>query len=90
MMNAILIDPADSVATVLTHVEAGEIVEYVSGEETLRVEAGMPIPQYHKIAVRDMAIGERVIKYGETIGLATKPIQTGDHVHTQNLSSDGR
>lgn len=90
MINAILIDPADSVATVLTHVEAGEIVEYVSREETLRVEAGMPIPQYHKIAVRPVAQGENVVKYGEIIGKARRPIRPGDHVHTDNLSSDGR
>ena len=90
MINAILIDPADSVATVLTEAAAGTEVMFVRGAETVRVTARQLIPQYHKIAVRDMAIGERVIKYGETIGLTTKPIQTGDHVHTQNLSSDGR
>jgi altronate dehydratase small subunit len=90
MINAILIDPADSVATVLTEVSAGTEVAFVCEEETVRVTALQNIPRYHKIAVRDMAHGERVIKYGESIGLATKPIRTGEHVHTQNLSSDGR
>ena len=90
MMNAILIDPADSVATVLTETAAGTEIEFVRAAETVRVTARQNIPQYHKIAVRDMAQGERVVKYGETIGLATKPIRTGEHVHTQNLSSDGR
>ena len=89
-MNAIIIDPSDSVATVLTEVSAGTEVEFACGEETVRVTAQQNIPRYHKIAVRDIARGERVIKYGETIGLATKPIRTGEHVHTQNLSSDGR
>ena len=89
-MNAILIDPADNVATVLTEVSAGTEVEFACGEETVRVTARQTIPRYHKIAVRDLAQGERVVKYGETIGLATRPIYAGDHVHTQNLSSDGR
>ena len=39
---------------------------------------------------RTLGVSERVIKYGESIGLATKPIRTGEHVHTHNLSSDGR
>ena len=89
-MNAILIDPADTVATVLQETAAGTIVAFLRGEETVRVTASERIPQYHKIAVRETAAGERVIKYGETIGLATKPIHTGEHVHTHNLSSDGR
>lgn len=90
MINAILIDPADSVATVLTAVEAGSDVEFVRGEETVCVKAGMPIPQYHKIAVRPVAQGGNVLKYGEIIGRARRPIRPGDHVHTDNLSSDGR
>ena len=89
-MNAIMIDPADCVATVLTEVSAGTEVEFARGEGTVRVTAQQNIPRYHKIAVQDIARGERVIKYGETIGLATKPIRTGEHVHTHNLSSDGR
>lgn len=90
MIHAILIDPADSVATVLTEAAAGTEVEYIRGEESVRVTARQDIPRYHKIAVRDTAKGGRVIKYGETIGLATKPIRTGEYVHTHNLSSDGR
>ena len=89
-MNAVLIDPADSVATVLTELAAGEEAEFARGETKERVTARQSIPKYHKIAVRDTARGERVIKYGQTIGLATKPIRTGEHVHTHNLSSDGR
>ena len=62
----------------------------VSGQETVAVSAAQPIPLYHKIAVRDVAQGENVIKYGEIIGRARRPIHVGDHVHTDNLSSDGR
>ena len=90
MINAILIDHADSVATVLVPVEAGERVEFVSGGAAIGVDAVQLIPQYHKIAVREVAPGENVIKYGEIIGRARRPIRIGEHVHTDNLSSDGR
>ena len=90
MNNAILIDPADSVATVLQELAPGEDAVFLRGEETFRVTALQRIPRYHKIAVRDTAQGERVVKYEACIGLATKPIRAGEHVHTHNLSSDGR
>ena len=48
------------------------------------------IPQYHKIAVRDAKKGEYVIKYGEKIGVATKDIKTGQHVHVQNVASESQ
>jgi len=41
----------------------------------------------HKIALRDIAKGAKVIEYGEVIGAATKDIATGEHVHTHNLKS---
>ncbi len=50
------------------------------------------IPNGHKIALRDIAEGENVIKYGHSIGVATKQIVKGDHVHVHNLKStiDGK
>lgn len=41
----------------------------------------------HKYALRDIAQGENVIKYGNPIGHATAPIKAGEHVHTHNLST---
>ena len=41
----------------------------------------------HKIALRDMAKGKEVIKYGRAIGRTTKAIAKGAHVHTQNVVS---
>jgi altronate hydrolase len=39
----------------------------------------------HKIAARAIARGEEVRKYNTVIGLATRDIQPGDHVHSHNL-----
>ncbi len=41
----------------------------------------------HKIALRNIAKGEKVIEYGEVIGAATKDIVTGEHVHVHNVKS---
>jgi altronate hydrolase len=43
------------------------------------------VPRGHKVAVRDLAEGAPIRKYGQVIGVATAPIATGEHVHTHNL-----
>jgi altronate hydrolase len=39
----------------------------------------------HKIAVRDIAAGEVVVKYGFPIGVATVAIASGTHMHSHNI-----
>ncbi len=45
------------------------------------------IPAGHKYALKDIAKGECIIKYGEIIGRATSDIKAGDWVHTHNVKS---
>ncbi len=45
-----------------------------------------PIPSGHKIAVSPIASGQKVIKYGRVIGVATQDIQSGEHVHVHNVA----
>lgn len=45
------------------------------------------IPAGHKYALRSIAKGEYVIKYGEIIGKATQDIQEREWVHTHNVKS---
>ena len=40
----------------------------------------------HKIAIRAMAAGEAVVKFGQFIGTATGAIAPGDHVHSHNCA----
>jgi altronate dehydratase len=49
------------------------------------VAAAEGIPAGHKVAVRAIDAGEPVLKYGQIIGTATRPIAAGAHVHVQNL-----
>ncbi len=47
---------------------------------------GDPVaPRGHKIALRSIAAGEQVIKYGFPIGIATAAIAEGEWVHSHNL-----
>lgn len=86
MTNAMLLHPSDDVAVVIKAVSKGEIVRYSCNGREVTVNALDDIPVYHKIAVRSVNKGSPVLKYGEVIGRATADIQTGNHVHTQNLS----
>ena len=45
------------------------------------------IPAGHKYALRPIACGDYVIKYGEIIGRATADIAEGEWVHTHNVKS---
>lgn len=89
MKKAILIDDRDNVATVTSDVLEGETVEILSAEgiKVTTPKTLDAIPFGHKIAVRDLEIGVRVVKYGETIGFTSKPIKTGGWIHTHNVES---
>jgi len=52
-----------------------------------RIKAGQAIPIGHKVALKDLAIGDTVIKYGEDIGKIVAPVAKGAHVHTHNLKT---
>jgi altronate hydrolase len=80
---AIRLDPRDSVATALVALRAGETVEL----DAVSVKLAADIPRGHKFALRAIARGEAVIKYGQPIGRATKPIAPGEHVHVHNVES---
>ncbi|CAM2153655.1 altronate hydrolase [Pararobbsia alpina] len=64
--------------------------EAVAANTTLNEFDGLvvrqDVPAAHKIALREIAVGEAVRRYGQIIGFATAGITRGDHVHTHNLS----
>ena len=84
---AILIDKRDSVATALCQLEKGDSVQVGIEDFTVDIVLLQDIPFGHKFALKDIQQGEPVIKYGEAIGLATKPIRQGEHVHVHNVES---
>lgn len=86
-INALVITASDSVAVAIEPLPAGDIAlcKIAGNEKEIRVTQDIPI--YHKIALVDISEGQPVIKYGKSIGCATKPIKAGDHVHTHNVVS---
>jgi len=85
--DAILIKEADNVATALRDIGPEEDATVGIGEKQRKVRIQGAIPYGHKFAVRDIAKGEDIIKYGEVIGRATLDIALGTHAHIQNIES---
>lgn len=81
---AVLLRGDDDVAVAPAPIPAGARVD-VAGST---VEALAPVALGHKIAVRDVAEGSPVRKYGQVIGFASRPIPAGSHVHVHNLRAD--
>jgi hypothetical protein len=52
------------------------------------IVADADLPLGHKVAAREIAPGEKIIKYGAPIGSATSAIGKGELVHTHNVKSD--
>jgi altronate hydrolase len=75
----IQISPLDNVVVLLLPLRAGHTVAGV----VLTAD----IPSGHKVALKAIAQGEPVIKYGYPIGAASVAIAPGDHVHTANTST---
>lgn len=89
MARALKLEAVDNVATLLTKTTEGEEVEVVSQEGLIidKVRTLERIPFGHKIALVELARDERIIKYGEAIGIASKDIKRGEWVHTHNIES---
>jgi altronate hydrolase len=74
------IHPSDNVLVALQPVVKGQSLD---GGLT----AASDVPFGHKIALRTIAPGEPVIKYGYSIGVAKCAIAPGAHVHSHNVAS---
>ncbi|MDF1774555.1 MAG: altronate dehydratase family protein [Rhizobiaceae bacterium] len=76
------LDAADNIAVALADIAASTPV--ADGSPTTE-----DIGRGHKIALRAIATGEPVIKFGQIIGCATKPIAAGSLIHSHNLAMEG-
>ena len=80
----ILLSPTDNVFVLGAAIDAGESIQFEGASVGMR----NPIPMGHKIARRAIRADEKIIKYGVSIGSATRAIAMGEHVHIQNIKSD--
>jgi (2R)-sulfolactate sulfo-lyase subunit alpha len=81
-------DEGDSVAVAMRDLAPGEAEGgYLAVPGSVTVRLTEPVPLGHKFAVRPIASGEEVIKYGVPVAVATAPIAAGQHAHVHNLRS---
>ena len=83
MKDYIRIHENDNVIVALKEIAPGEKV-LVAGAE---ITAAETVPAGHKMAIRDIAEGEAVMKYGFRIGYAKEPIHAGQWVHVHNVKT---
>lgn len=83
---AFQIDVKDNVATALEDIEPGK-VELLGDILAKEIYALAKIPKGHKIALKQIAAGEDIIKYGVCIGRAGMEIEAGTWVHLHNIHS---
>ena len=76
----IIINPIDNVAVALADLAKGELCEGVTLAEDVK--------KGHKFALRPIANGENIIKYGVPIAHATRDIAVGEWVHTHNVKTN--
>ena len=87
MDKLVVMKPEDNVATCLTDLKSGEIATLNVDGTPLNLTVAADIPFGHKLALADIGTGENVVKYAETIGVASQSIAVGEHVHVHNVES---
>ena len=83
MKRGLIADPSDNVGVVLETVYPGDSVDF----GMVRVTAAAEIHVPGKMALVPISAEAPVRKFGGIIGLASRPIQAGEWVHSHNLHS---
>ena len=90
MIHFVLHDARDTVAVVVVEgIKAGaELQGWIMDEDRMvNLVARQDIPIGHKVALKDMTVGDTVLKYGIDMGRVVAPIKAGEHAHVQNIKT---
>lgn len=82
-MDIIVLHEDDNVAVAARNLQPGTTLQ--CGDQTITLTDALDMG--HKIALRSIAEGDRIRKYGQTIGVATRAIEPGSCVHTHNMTA---
>ncbi len=85
-MKAVMINEQDNVAVALQDLAKGDEI-CLGSNGVVKVTLRDDVPRGHKFALKDIAAGMPVIKYGYAIGTSTCAIAQGAHVHSHNLKT---
>jgi len=83
-VNMVILGNDDNVGVALADIAAGGEAVSIAGVRLTAVEA---IPQGHKIALRAIAAGEDVVRFGVPVAIARTDIGMGRLVHVHNVAS---
>lgn len=84
MRDFIRINKKDNIIVTLKDLPKGKNLY----EDEWNITLQSNIPKGHKISIKSLLKGEDIIKYGYTIGKATKNIKSGTHIHIDNLKTN--
>lgn len=84
-VSCIVMHSNDSVVTLLRSVKKGEVLTFAIEDSTCTLTVKEDVNFGHKLALKKIETGETILKYGESIGVATTTIEAGEHVHVHNL-----
>lgn len=90
MIHFVLHDAKDTVAVVVVEgVKAGTALQgwIMDEDKSTTLQALQDIPIGHKVALKDMAVGDTVIKYGIDMGKVVAPVKAGEHAHVHNIKT---
>lgn len=90
MIDFVVHEEGDGVGVVVVEgIEAGrELTGWIMEEDReIKIKARSAVPIGHKVALKDYAPGDAVIKYGIDIGKVVAPIGQGEHLHVHNVKT---
>jgi (2R)-sulfolactate sulfo-lyase subunit alpha len=89
MIHFLVHDPKDDVGVAVVDIASGTKCSgrILSNNENIAAAASESIPLGHKIALRDFAVGDTILKYNCPIGRVVQPIKAGQLVHVHNLKT---
>lgn len=79
----VVLHEEDNVGVAISNLEEGDTV-YV---EEKAIQLHSDIGFGHKIALKHLSSGEKVLKYGVPIGITTSEVKQGEHLHVHNMES---
>lgn len=89
MIHFLVHDAADDVGVAVVDIEPGTDCagRILSSDQPVSARSSEAIPLGHKIALRDLRVGDPVTKYDVVIGQVVRPIRAGERVHVHNLKT---
>ena len=85
--DAIILKPNDNVGTSIKHLKRNTEIILKLEKQLINFVIKENIKLCHKFSLSKIRKGDKIIKYGEIIGVAIDDIQSGNLVHTHNIQS---